>query len=83
MSHESMQTGKEREKSENKKQQSKAVDLGVHNRFVCLIKKNCSSWFEHPKGGTQLSDLMISYLFVFFHTCKVENVIRYSLLFVR
>ena len=40
MSHESMQTGKEREKSENKKQQSKAVDLGVQNRFVCLIKKN-------------------------------------------
>ena len=31
--------GKKREKSENKKQQSKAVDLGVQNRFVCLIKK--------------------------------------------
>jgi hypothetical protein len=57
--------------------------LGVQNRFVCLIKKNCSLWFEHPKWGTQLSDLMISYLLVFFHTCKVENVIRYSLLFVR
>jgi hypothetical protein len=27
------------QKTKNKKQQSKAVDLGVHNRFVCLIKK--------------------------------------------
>jgi hypothetical protein len=30
--------GKKREKSENKKQQSKAVDLGVQNRFVVDYK---------------------------------------------
>ena len=49
MSHESMQTGKKEKNQKTKQQQSKAVDLGVQNRFVCLIKKICSLWFEHPK----------------------------------
>jgi hypothetical protein len=49
MSHESMQTGKKEKNQKTKQQQSKAVDLGVQNRFVCLIKKNCSLWFELPK----------------------------------